>query len=216
MKQIFGLILPTLLIFACSSCNVNIDTKDTAHIDDALSELDSLQTETTSLQIMKKTFGKADQKQVFIFTLTNSAGMEVKITNYGGIITSITMPDKKGHSGDIVLGYDSLGGYIANSPYFGALVGRYANRIASGSFVLKGKTYKLAINNGKNSLHGGSKGFDKVVWDAKEIKDSTQGIFRMGPSKEKEGRCMANIGDYASKHSIFRIRPTILHSQMPF
>ena len=172
MKQIFGLIFPTLLILASSSCNVNINSKDTVHIDDALKEIDSLQTETTSLQIMKKPFGKADQKQVFIFTLTNSAGMEVKITNYGGIITSITMPDKNGHSGDVVLGYDSLGGYIANSPYFGALVGRYANRISRGSFVLKGKTYKLAINNGKNSLHGGLKGFDKVVWDAKEIKDS--------------------------------------------
>jgi len=123
---------------------------------------------------MKANFGKSDNKEVFLYTMTNSNGIIVKIANYGGIITSIQMPDKKGKSGDIVLGYDSLYQYIENNPYFGAIVGRYANRIAKGQFSLNGKNYKLAVNNGKNHLHGGIKGFDKVVWDAIEIQDSTQ------------------------------------------
>ena len=123
---------------------------------------------------MKAPFGTADQKEVFLYTLTNSHCITVKITNYGGIITSILMPDKNGKSGDIVLGYDSLGGYQKVTPYFGAIVGRVANRIAKGTFTLDGKVYKLAINNGNNTLHGGLKGFDKVVWDAKEISDSAR------------------------------------------
>src|SRR5208337_253739 len=101
----------------------------------------------------------------------NKNGIVVKITNYGGIITSIFTPDLKGNMGDIVLGYDSLKGYLKATPYFGAIVGRYANRIAKGTFVLDNKVYKLAINNGNNSLHGGLKGFDKAVWDVQEIDD---------------------------------------------
>jgi aldose 1-epimerase len=123
---------------------------------------------------MKETFGKIDQDEVYLFTLTNNNGIEVKITNYGGIITSILVPDLNNKSGDIVLGYNTLEEYVANNPYFGAIVGRYANRIAQGKFVLNGKTYTLAVNNGRNSLHGGLKGFDKVVWKADEITDSTR------------------------------------------
>jgi len=133
------------------------------------SDIDS----TLTPAIMKDHFGTTGQKEVFLYTLTNGNGITVKITNYGCIITSILVPDKNGRMGDIVLGYDSLNGYIANSPYFGAIVGRYANRIAKGSFILGGKRYQLAVNNGHNSLHGGLKGFDKVVWDAREITDST-------------------------------------------
>lgn len=113
-----------------------------------------------------------DGKEVYIYTLTNSKGCEVKITNYGGIVVSLTVPDKDGNIGDVVLGYDNLDGYIKNSPYFGALIGRYGNRIGNAKFTLEGKTYTLAANDGKNSLHGGNVGFDKVVWDAKEIKES--------------------------------------------
>ena len=122
---------------------------------------------------MKSHFGFTGNKEVFLYTLANGAGTTVKITNYGAIITSILVPDKNGKTGDIVLGYDSLAGYVANSPYFGAIVGRYANRIAKGLFTLDGKQYKLAVNNGNNSLHGGIRGFDKVVWDAREIKDTS-------------------------------------------
>ena len=108
-----------------------------------------------------------DGTPVQIYTLKNSSGMEARIMTYGGIIQSLKVPDKNGQLGDVVLGYDDLNGYITNSPYFGALIGRYGNRIARGHFTLDGVTYTLATNNVPNSLHGGVKGFDKVVWHAK-------------------------------------------------
>ena len=104
-----------------------------------------------------------------IFTLRNANGIEIKATNYGGIITSIVTPDRSGRPGDIVLGFDTIEGYLKSSPYFGAVVGRYGNRIAKGRFTLDGQTYSLAINNGPNHLHGGLKGFDKVVWTAEPL-----------------------------------------------
>jgi len=103
---------------------------------------------------------------VTLYTLKNASGMEVKITNYGGIVTSLKTPDRNGTFEDVVLGYDSLSGYLKAPSFFGALVGRYGNRIAKGKFKLDGTTYSLAINNDKNHLHGGIKGFDKVVWNA--------------------------------------------------
>lgn len=102
-----------------------------------------------------------------IYTLRNSNGVEARIMTYGGIIVSLKTPDKAGRLEDIVLGYDSLKEYIARNPYFGALVGRCCNRIAGGKFSLNGKSYSLATNSGQNHLHGGVKGFDKVVWTAK-------------------------------------------------
>ncbi len=109
-----------------------------------------------------------DFDSIQLFTLKNSNGMTVKVTNYGAIITSIVVPDRDGKMADVVLGYDRLEDYInaVDKPYFGAVVGRYGNRIAKGKFTLDGKTYSLATNNGPNSLHGGIIGFDKVVWDA--------------------------------------------------
>src|SRR5438045_3547581 len=95
--------------------------------------------------------------------------MEVRITNYGGIITVVKGPDRAGKVDDVVLGHDNLEGYLNRSRYFGALVGRFANRIAHGRFTLNGREYALAINKGKNHLHGGVKGFDKVVWDASQL-----------------------------------------------
>jgi len=163
-----------LLLFFSISCNVQIGDKDNRKTDSlTISNITNMLPSERSPEIKKEPFGKADQKDVFLYTLTNGNGITVKITNYGGIITSILVPDKSGRMGDIVLGYDSLDQYIAGSPYFGAIVGRYANRIAKGKFTLGGKTYSLAVNNGNNSLHGGLKGFDKVVWDAAEITDST-------------------------------------------
>ena len=101
-----------------------------------------------------------------LYTLTNAQGMRVAITNYGGIVTSLWVPDRDGSLGDVVLGYDRLEGYLEASPYFGAIVGRYGNRIANGRFTLDDVEYSLAVNNGANHLHGGIIGFDKVVWDA--------------------------------------------------
>jgi aldose 1-epimerase len=112
-----------------------------------------------------------------LFTLRNAHGIELQLTNYGGIITSLKTPDRNGRFADIVLGYDNLADYVRNSPYFGAIVGRYANRIARGHFTLDGATYTLAVNNGPNSLHGGLRGFDKVVWNARPFQNQDgQGV----------------------------------------
>ena len=110
-------------------------------------------------------------EKVQIFTLSNNHGVELKIINYGGIIVAINVPDRHGKTADIALGHDALEGYVNRSRYFGALVGRCANRIAHGQFSLNGIAYKLATNNGPNHLHGGLRGFDKVVWNA-EANDS--------------------------------------------
>lgn len=126
----------------------------------------------TANQISQKPFGQVDGKNVTLYTLRNSKGAEACICNYGGIVTSLKMPDRSGKMGDVVLGYDNLDGYLKSSPYFGALIGRYGNRIANGKFTLMGKEYKLANNDGPNSLHGGIKGFDKVVWEPKVIASS--------------------------------------------
>jgi aldose 1-epimerase len=101
-----------------------------------------------------------------LYTLTNNQGISVTLTNYGGIVTALHTPDRDGQLGDIVLGYDTLDEYVARNPFFGCLVGRFGNRIAGGKFTFKGKTYELALNNGKNHLHGGKVGFDKVLWAA--------------------------------------------------
>src|SRR5579859_1935875 len=121
--------------------------------------------------ITSTAFGQTtDGRAVEIYTLRNRNGMEARITNYGGIIVSLTAPDRDGTFADVVVGHDRLDDYLKGASYFGALIGRYANRIGGASFTLNGRTYKLAPNNGSNSLHGGIKGFDKVVWDAKVVK----------------------------------------------
>jgi aldose 1-epimerase len=106
-----------------------------------------------------------------LFTLTNPGGVEVRAMTYGGIIVSLRVPDRRRQLDDIVLGFDTAAEYAAGHPYFGAIVGRYANRIANGRFVLDGKTYQLATNNGPNHLHGGVKGFDKVIWSGEPFQD---------------------------------------------
>ena len=117
--------------------------------------------------ITREPFGTApDGEAVELVTLTNARGVELRAMTYGAIIVSLKVPDRAGQFGDVVLGYDSLAGYVTSSPYFGAVVGRYGNRIAKGKFTLDGTPYTLAVNNGPNALHGGLKGFDKVVWSA--------------------------------------------------
>jgi aldose 1-epimerase len=120
------------------------------------------------LSISKQAWGNADGKEVSLYTLTNANGMVVKISNYGGTVTTILAPDKNGKFENVVLGFDSLKTYQKGCPFFGALIGRYGNRICKGKFTLDGKEYTLATNDGPNHLHGGKKGFDKVVWDAIE------------------------------------------------
>ena len=118
--------------------------------------------------VTKAPFGTADGKSVDLYTLRNAHGLEAKITNYGGILVSLKVPDRNGKFDDVVLGFNDLDSYLKGHPYFGALIGRYGNRIAKGRFKLHGVEYKLAVNNGENTLHGGIKGFDKVVWTGKE------------------------------------------------
>lgn len=125
--------------------------------------------------ITEKSLGNFDSKPVTEYTLTNANGMQVSILNYGGTVTKIITKDKDGKDGDVILGYDSLAGYLQTAnPYFGALIGRYGNRIAKGKFTLDGATYSLATNNNGQSLHGGLKGFDKVTWTVeKQTGDSS-------------------------------------------
>lgn len=147
--------------------------------------------ETINMQatITQAPFGTLpDGTPVHLYTMTNKNGLEVKITNYGGIIVSIKTPDKAGKMEDVVLGFDSLAPYLKEHPYFGAIIGRYGNRIANGKFDLDGKTYSLATNNGPNHLHGGLKGFDKQLWQA-ETKNEDNGVtlklFRVSPDGEE-------------------------------
>ena len=142
------------------------------------------------MSISDKPFGKtSDGTEVELYTLKNETGMTVSITNYGGIVTSIIVPDRDSKPGDVVCGYDKVEDYIAGSPYFGCITGRYANRIAKGKFTLDGKEYSLATNNAPNHLHGGDVGFDKKVWEATTLKDddSVQLILNYSSPDGEEG-----------------------------
>ena len=147
------------------------------------------------MKIDKIQFGKTiDGIDVEQYIMSNNKGMEISIIDYGGIITSWTAADKKGDYKDIVLGFNTLGEYEAETPYFGALIGRYSNRIAEGKFNLEGQEYTLAVNNGVNHIHGGLKGFDKVVWDAKTIlNDSTVSLELSYLSKDMEEGYPGNL-----------------------
>src|SRR5512140_810061 len=115
--------------------------------------------------IQKTDFGRTpDGATVELYALTSANGLFAKITSFGTIITELHVPDRHGKTADVVLGFDNLAQYLQKHPYFGCTVGRFANRIAGGKFTLDGKTYTLAVNNGPNALHGGLKGFDKMVW----------------------------------------------------
>ena len=120
----------------------------------------------SSRMLESTSFGEVEGEEVTLYTLTNESGSKVGIINYGGIVVSLHVPDRDGNLGDVVLGFDDLEVYVADTPYFGAIIGRYGNRIAGASFKINDTSYSLPVNNGPNSLHGGIKGFDKVVWDS--------------------------------------------------
>jgi aldose 1-epimerase len=132
-----------------------------------------------SPRVARAAFGhSADGTSVDMFTLSNANGMEVRAISYGATLTSVRVPDRNGALDDVVLGFDTLDGYLGGRRYFGAVVGRYGNRIANGRFTLDGTTYQLATNNGPNHLHGGVKGFDKVVWRGETVdRDGTKGVI---------------------------------------
>ena len=175
--------LALLMILALASCNSNNENK----------KADSESSKTTKAGITKTDWGELDGKKVYLFTLVNDKGTEVKITNYGGRVTSFVTADKNNNRSDIVVGFDSLQPYLQKPPYFGALIGRYGNRIGDAKFTLDGTTYKLAANNGKNHLHGGIKGFDKVVWDASTVADSVPSLTLKYLSKDGEEGYPGNL-----------------------
>lgn len=159
-KLIAALIFGSLSFsWACSGASENVERTN--------------ETEENPMEVEKSNFGRMeDGTMVDLYTLTNGNGTEVKITNYGGIITSLKVAGKEGEVEDVVLGFDSLDGYLQEGvPFFGAIIGRYGNRIGNAKFVLGGETYELAANNGPNHLHGGIKGFDKVLWEAESFEE---------------------------------------------
>ncbi len=178
-------ILPVIFFMAISiaACNSNNENQ----------KEENNMTNTTQAGITKKDWGTVDGKNVSLFTLINDKGTEVTITNYGGIVTSFITPEKSGKKSSIVIGFDSLAPYLQKPPYFGALVGRYGNRIGDAKFSLNGTTYQLAANNGKNHLHGGLKGFDKVVWDASVASDSIPSLSLHYISKDGEEGYPGNL-----------------------
>jgi aldose 1-epimerase len=147
--------------------------------------------EAIPMSANEEPFGQtSDGRQVVLYTLINSNGVKARITNYGAILVSLEVPDRTGRLADITLGFDSLEGYLKGPPYhpyFGAIVGRYANRIGKAQFTLDGVLYKLAANNGENHLHGGNKGFDKVVWKPEDVRaDSQQALVKMSYISEDD------------------------------
>jgi len=158
MKKLFYLVASLAILISCNNAPKET-TKET--------------NETKSASMQKVFFGTVGNDSIYQFKLQNAKGTEVFIMNYGGTITNLLVADKNGQKGDVVLGFDSLSGFLQKgNPYFGALIGRYGNRIANGKFTLDGKTYALATNNNGNHLHGGIKGFDKVVWNVDAASDS--------------------------------------------
>lgn len=171
------------------------------------------------MEINKQPFGElAGGTPVDLYTLRNDNGLEVNITNYGGIIVSMLAPDRAGNLGDVVLGFDTLEGYLGGSPYFGCIVGRYANRIARGKFTLNGVEYALAQNNGENHLHGGLNGFDKVAWAATQVSAEGQVGVRLtyrSPDGEEgyPGTLQATVGYTLTNDNALQIDYTATTNQ---
>lgn len=157
-KQVISFVVLAItgsFLFSCQSQQQKTTTKETRN----------------AVQVKK--WGSYEGQPVYLYELNNGNGSKICISNYGGTITSWLFPDKHGDTSQVIIGFDSLSGYLAHPPYFGALIGRYANRIAKGKFTLDGKQYQLATNDGANHLHGGNIGFDKVLWNV-AIPDSTK------------------------------------------
>jgi aldose 1-epimerase len=172
------------------------------------STADTMSTTKTS-SVAQQKYGNADGKDIMQYTLTNAAGMVVKIINYGGTITNIMVPDSSGNFGDVVLGFDSLAGYLKKeNPYFGCITGRYANRIAKGKFSIDGKSYQLPINNNGNTLHGGVNGFNRKFWAA-QVLPGDSSIRLSYESKDGEegfpGNCNVEVTYSLSQNNELKI-----------
>ena len=156
--------LLTLMFVGCNSGQTANETKKTKE----------------KMEITKEPFGKTkDSTEIYLFTLKNDQGMVAKITNYGGILTELFVPDKDGNFEDVVLGFDNLEDYLGDHPHFGGTIGRYGNRIAKGKFSIDGEEYTLALNNGENHLHGGIEGFDRKIWNAEPVKTENETALKL-------------------------------------
>jgi aldose 1-epimerase len=183
--KILSQLLFASLVMTAISCNNSSGGS-------ATSSSDSSNQNQNKVGITERPFGTFEGQPITEYTLTNAKGMQLSIINYGGTITKLITPDKNGKMGDVVLGYDSLSGYTQKgNPYFGALIGRYGNRIGNAQFTLDGKTYNLDKNDGPNSLHGGFKGYDKVVWTAEKQGDNALKLTYH--SKDGEGGYPGNL-----------------------
>ena len=172
-------LLPVISFLFCVACNNNGSTEN---------KNEEQHTETMKFSNSEMPFGTYDGEAVTKYTITNPSGMQVSIINYGGTVTDIITPDKEGNKGNVILSFDSLSGYLQKSnPYFGALIGRYGNRIANGKFTLDGKQYSLAGNDHGNSLHGGNKGYDKVVWKAEKLAGDSSLQLTYNSKDDEEG-----------------------------
>jgi aldose 1-epimerase len=176
---LFGCFLSTVLVFACSGSQpapvatataaTSVSQTASEAVDAATPATPELDTRVKTRAIGEASYGTVGGVDVKIYTLQNKHGLVAKITNYGGILTEFHAPDRTGKLADVVLGYDRLDDYVRGSPYFGAVIGRVANRIKNAQFTLDGKSYKLTPNNGKHILHGGKSGWDKAVWVAEML-----------------------------------------------
>ncbi|MCA6078704.1 aldose epimerase family protein [Fulvivirga sedimenti] len=176
MKNYILLLFTVIFLAACGTKNSTNE--------------ESSEPEMSLPSIESRSFGSLpDGQEIQEYTLRNSSGIEMSVITYGGIIRTLMLPDRNGEMADVVLGYDNIEGYLAQSPYFGAIIGRYGNRIASAKFSLDGVEYQLAANDGSNHLHGGLKGFDKVVWQAEpvETEDAVSLIMTYRSTDMEEG-----------------------------
>jgi aldose 1-epimerase len=164
-------------------------------------------------KVEKLPFGSAGGKAVDLYVLTDSGGMVAKIMTYGATVTELDTPDRNGDMDDVVLGFPSLDGYLGKEPYFGAIVGRVGNRIAKGRFTLRGKVFQLATNDGPNHLHGGNRGFDKVVWDAQAVPGDAPSVRFSYLSKDGEegypGNCQVTVVYTIANSNELRIDYTV-------
>lgn len=179
-----------------SLASMNVQCKGDKKVEDTATEAKA----TEAVTIVKSEYGKTEKgEKVDSYKLKNQKGMEVDIITYGGIITSLKVPNKDGKSEEVVLGFNSLEQYMKPNPYFGALIGRFGNRIAKGKFTLDGKEYQLAKNNGENALHGGPEGFHRVVWTAEEVKGGDNASLKLKyVSKDMEEGYPGNLTVYVT------------------
>ena len=183
MRKISGYIAIVLISIFFISCGNN-NTKSGSETSD---------TSSVTTSVTQSDFGEVDGKKVLLYTITNKKGSIVKITNYGATVTSWITADISGNKSNIVLGFDSIQGYLNKPPYFGSTIGRYGNRIANAQFKIGENTYKLAANDGKNHLHGGIKGFDKVVWDVAPLDVTSSSLTLNYLSKDGEEGYPGNL-----------------------